>query len=59
MQYHPDKNPGDVESEKKFKEVSVTMNYPSKKNYTKMRPVIDWLVIVYYWFLGYYDKVKI
>ena len=22
MQYHPDKNPGDVESEKKFKEVS-------------------------------------
>ena len=45
--------------EKKFKEVSVSMNYPSKKNYTKMRPVIDWLVIVYYWFLGYYDKVKI
>lgn len=45
--------------DKKFKEVSVTMNYPSKKNYTKMRPVIDWLVIVFYWFLGYYDKVKI
>ena len=44
---------------KKFKEVSVTMNYPSKTIYTKMRPFIDWFAIVYYWLLGYYDNVKI
>ena len=44
---------------KKFKEVSVSMNYPSKTNYTKMRPFIDWIVIVYYWLLGYYDNIKI
>lgn len=45
--------------DKNFKEVSVTMNYPSKTNYTKIRPFVDWIIIVYYWLLGYYDNIKI
>ena len=47
------------QKKKKFKEISVSMNYPSKTNYTKMRPIVDWFVIIYYWFLGYYDNNKI
>jgi dolichol-phosphate mannosyltransferase len=30
----------------KFKEVSVTKNYPSKTNYSKIRPILDWWSIV-------------
>lgn len=31
----------------KFKEVGITMNYPiDKKNYTKIRPIIDWYTIL-------------
>ena len=40
----------------KIKEISVSMNYPSKKNYTKIRPVIDWFVMVKFWLIGYYEN---
>jgi glycosyltransferase involved in cell wall biosynthesis len=41
------------------KEISVSMNYPSKKNYTKIRPVIDWFVMAKFWLIGYYENDKI
>ncbi len=43
----------------KFKEVPVSMDYPSKKNYTKIRPIIDWLVIATYWIKGIYDRSEL
>ena len=43
----------------KFKEVPVSMDYPSKKNYTKIRPIIDWLIIAKYWIKGIYDKSEL
>lgn len=39
-----------------FKEVAVKMNYPSKKNYTKIRPIIDWFIILKFWIVGILDK---
>ena len=47
-----------ISNKEKNLEVSVTMNYPSKKLYQNAT-CYRLLVIVYYWFLGYYDKVKI
>ena len=43
----------------KFKEIPVSMNYPSKKNYTKIRPIIDWFIIVKYWVKGLNDKSEL
>ena len=43
----------------KFKEIPVSMNYPSKKNYTKIRPIIDWFIIAKYWIKGLNDKSKL
>ena len=43
----------------KFKEIPVSMNYPSKKNYTKIRPIIDWFIIMNYWIKGIYDKSEL
>ena len=40
----------------KTKEISVSMNYTSKTNYTKIRPIIDWYVMVKYWLIGYYER---
>lgn len=37
-------------------EIPVTMNYPSKKNYTKIRPIIDWYLMAKSWILGYLDN---
>ncbi len=37
-------------------EVPVGMDYPSKKNYTKIRPFIDWLTIAKFWVKGLLDK---
>ena len=43
----------------KFKEVPVSMNYPSSKNYTKIRPIIDWAIIANYWIKGIFDKSEL
>ena len=43
----------------KFKEVPVSMDYPSKKNYSKIRPIIDWFIIANYWIKGIYDKSEL
>ena len=40
----------------KFKEVPVSMDYPSKKNYTKIRPILDWYIIAKYWLKGIFDE---
>jgi len=43
----------------KFVEIPVSMNYPSKKNYTKIRPIIDWFIIAKYWIKGLNDKSEL
>ena len=43
----------------KFKEVPVSMDYPSKKNYTKIRPIIDWFIMANYWVKGIYDSSEL
>jgi len=40
----------------KFCEVPVSMDYPSQKNYSKIRPVLDWYIILKYWIQGLIDK---
>ena len=40
----------------KFSEIPVSMDYPSKKNYSKIRPIVDWYVILKYWIKGLIDK---
>lgn len=40
----------------KFCEVPVSMNYPSLKDYSKIRPVLDWFIILKYWIKGLNDK---
>ncbi len=40
----------------KFCEVPVSMDYPSQKNYSKIRPVLDWYIILKYWIKGLTDK---
>ncbi len=40
----------------KFKEIAVGMNYPSKKNYTKIKPFTDWYIILKYWIKGLFDR---
>tara|TARA_B110000971_G_scaffold212189_1_gene241320 strand:+ start:10 stop:732 length:723 start_codon:yes stop_codon:yes gene_type:complete len=40
----------------KIKEIAVSMDYPSKKNYTKIRPIIDWIVMAKFWIIGYYNN---
>ena len=37
-------------------EVPVAMTYPSTGSYTKMRPLIDWYIIIKYWILALLDK---
>ena len=36
----------------KFCEVPISMDYPSLKNYSKIRPVLDWYIILKYWIKG-------
>jgi dolichol-phosphate mannosyltransferase len=52
---------GKVINSKKImsKEIPVTMNYPSKKNYTKIKPFVDWYIMAKFWILGYYDNKNI
>ena len=40
----------------KFTEVPVSMDYPSKTNYSKIRPILDWYIILKYWIKGLLDK---
>ena len=40
----------------KFCEVPVSMNYPTLKDYSKIRPVLDWYVIIKYWIKGLIDN---
>ena len=40
----------------RFTEVPVTMQYPKKGSYSKMIPIIDWIIIVNAWLLAFFDK---
>ena len=40
----------------KFCEVAISMNYPTKKDYSKIRPILDWYIILKYWIKGLIDK---
>ena len=40
----------------KFCEVGISMNYPTKKDYSKIRPILDWYIILKYWIKGLIDK---
>jgi len=35
-----------------FKEIPVSMDYPTKTDYSKIRPIIDWYIIAKYWIKG-------
>ena len=49
-----------VRSEKvRFLEIPVSMDYPSKKNYSKIRPILDWYIIAKYWIKGIFDKSEL
>ena len=43
----------------KFIEIPVSMDYPSKENYTKIRPIIDWYIMAKYWIKGLLDEKEI
>ncbi len=32
------------------------MDYPSKTNYSKIRPILDWYIILKNWIKGLFDK---
>ena len=36
----------------RFLEIPVSMDYPSKKSYSKIRPILDWYIIAKYWIKG-------
>ena len=40
----------------KFLEIPVSMDYPSKTNYSKIRPIVDWYIILKYWIKGLIDE---
>ena len=40
----------------KFCEVPVSMNYPHQKDYSKIRPILDWYIIFKYWIKGLINK---
>ena len=39
-----------------FCEVAVSMDYPYDKNYSKIRPLLDWYIILKYWIKGLIDN---
>jgi dolichol-phosphate mannosyltransferase len=43
----------------KVKEIPVGMDYPSSKNYTKIRPIVDWFIMAKFWLVGYYENDKL
>tara|TARA_X000000950_G_scaffold227915_1_gene275182 strand:+ start:588 stop:1382 length:795 start_codon:yes stop_codon:yes gene_type:complete len=44
----------------KSKEVPISMWYPKKKNvkYSKIRPIVDWVKIIFPWIIAYFDGIK-
>ncbi len=40
----------------KFIETAVSMNYPNEKDYSKIKPILDWYIILKYWIKGLLDK---
>ncbi len=40
----------------KFLEVPITMKYPKKGSYSKMKPIIDWITIINAWLFAILDK---
>ena len=34
------------------------MDYPSKTNYSKIRPILDWYIILRNWIKGLFDKMN-
>ena len=42
-----------------FKEIPVSMDYPTKTNYSKIRPIIDWYIIAKYWIIGLLNKKEL
>lgn len=47
-----------LNKEVRFTEIGVTMDY-KKKNYSKIRPILDWLPIIFGWLEALFDKRKI
>ena len=43
----------------KFKEIPASMDYPKTGKYTKIKPVLDWYVILKYWLKGILTKNKL
>ena len=43
----------------RYTEVPVSMNYPSKGKYSKIRPVLDWYIIVKFWIKGILTSEKL
>ncbi len=43
----------------KFTEVPVGMDYPLTKDYSKIRPFLDWIIIAKYWLKGILDKSEL
>ena len=43
----------------KTTEVACSMDYPSKKNYTKIKPIIDWYIIAKFWIKGIFDNKEL
>ena len=39
-----------------FCEVAVSMDYPYDKDYSKIRPLLDWYIILKYWIKGLIDN---
>ncbi len=37
-------------------EIAVSMNYPQEKDYSKIKPILDWYIILKYWIKGLLDK---
>ena len=49
----------DPKKVKKILEIPVSMDYPSKKITTKIRPILDWYIIAKYWIKGIFDKSEL
>ena len=39
-----------------FKEIPISMDYPSSVDYSKIRPIIDWYIIAKFWIRGLLSK---
>lgn len=49
-----------INSEKvSFKEIPVSMDYPSSGKYSKIKPILDWYIIAKFWLKGILSKNKL